>query len=212
MRAINAIQKSRLLAKIMNHGALPFNADRLSRTESRCFSCPTVSFKFRNASRYSNTLPHAYSGIVSMKPLRSLPCPSQPTSLNTVRFTNSTPIFDPTMRKLVSVTRSRESGVSADRIEVTGVLMPVYKTLHATYVHPAQAILLFSPRFGVTNVSTPNTANGTHSHRNHGRLLPHLLCVLSKTMPHTGASIASTRRAKKSIDPATAALMPYTSV
>ena len=60
-----------------------------------------------------------------MKPLRSSPWPKNSTSLSAVRFTINTPSLEPNIRKHVKVTRSRGSGVSAERIEVTGVLMPV---------------------------------------------------------------------------------------
>jgi hypothetical protein len=63
--------------------------------------------------------------MTSMNPRRSSPCPSQVTILSAVRFTINTPSFEPNIRKQVNVTRSRGSAVSADRIEVTGVLMPV---------------------------------------------------------------------------------------
>jgi hypothetical protein len=63
--------------------------------------------------------------MTRMKPSAGLPWPKTWTSFNTVRLTKSTPALEPTMRKLVSVTRSFEDGVSEDRIDVTGVLMPV---------------------------------------------------------------------------------------
>ena len=67
--------------------------------------------------------------MVSMNPFLSSPCPSQPTILNAVRFTISTPSFEPNMRQQVNITRSCGFGVRADNMEVTGVLMPVYKML-----------------------------------------------------------------------------------
>ena len=63
--------------------------------------------------------------MVSMNPFLSSPCPSQATIFSAVRFTISTPSFEPNIRQQVSITRSCGFGVSADKMDVTGVLMPV---------------------------------------------------------------------------------------
>jgi hypothetical protein len=60
----------------------------------------------------------------------------------------------------------------------------------------------------VTKVRIPKSEKGRQSHKNQGRDFPQRLLVLSKTIPHTGASIASIERAISRIEPAAAAEIP----
>ena len=71
------------------------------------------------------TAPAAKMGIVSMNPRLSFPCPSRATRGSAVALTINTPTLEPIIRYVVSITRWFGSGVSADRIAVTGVLIPV---------------------------------------------------------------------------------------
>ena len=122
------------------------------------------------------------------------------------------PQSEPIMRKVVSITRSLGSGVRAERIDVTAVLMPVYKMPQTMYVQAEYRTLAVVPRFGVRKVSTPNVAYGAASQRNQGRLFPQRLCVLSRIIPQTGASMPSMHRATRRMVPAMPTEMPATSV
>ena len=68
---------------------------------------------------------------------------------------------------------------------------------------------------GAVNAMNTVTANGTASHRNHGRHWPHFVRVWSTIEPHTTAEIASAKRATSRIVAAPSAPdaeMPNTSV
>ena len=80
------------------------------------------------------------------------------------------------------------------------------------YVPAASAIFAVPLRSGVVKGSHMNTANGTHSQRNHGRLCPYFYFVWSTMNPQTGASMASRRRVTRSSVPVTATESPKTSV
>ncbi len=70
-------------------------------------------------------------------------------------------------------------------------------------------------RLGAVNAMNTVTANGMHSHRNHGRLWPHLVFVWSTMEPHTTAEMASAKRATSRMvaaPRAPEAAMPNTSV
>src|SRR5579875_1764930 len=70
MRAMNAIQKNRLLRKIISHGTLRSNACRLWRKELCCPPHGVISRRFRKATRYRITVPTAYIGMTSRNPRR----------------------------------------------------------------------------------------------------------------------------------------------
>ena len=73
-------------------------------------------------------------------------------------------------------------------------------------------ILARSPKSGVENARIKKTANGIAVQSNQGRYFPHRVFVRSESMPTSGSTKASKRRATSNIIPAAVAFIPNTSV